>query len=98
MIYYASGSPTTVISSSDLEYGLYSALVKLGTRKKVLVVPPDFTRFHSRSGEITTLLWKYYKENLKDILPALGTHVPMTDSEISEMYRGVPKELLRVDY
>jgi nickel-dependent lactate racemase len=96
MIYYASGSPTTVISSSDLEYGLYSALVKLGTRKKVLVVPPDFTRFHSRSGEITTLLYKYYKENLKDILPALGTHVPMTDSEISEMFKDVPKELFRV--
>jgi nickel-dependent lactate racemase len=96
MIYYASGSPTTVISSSDLEYGLYSALVKLGTRKKVLVVPPDFTRFHSRSGEITTLIYKYYKENLKDILPALGTHVPMTDSEISEMFKDVPKELFRV--
>jgi len=96
MIYYASGSPTTVISSSDLEYGLYSALVKLGRKKMVLVVPPDFTRFHSRSGEITTLLYKYYKENLRDILPALGTHVPMTDSEISEMYRDVPKELFRV--
>ncbi len=67
MIYYASGSPATVISSTELEYGLYSALVKLGKKKKVLVVPPDFTRFHSRSGEITTLLYKYYKENLKDI-------------------------------
>jgi nickel-dependent lactate racemase len=60
------------------------------------VVPPDFTRFHSRSGEITTLIYKYYKENLKDILPALGTHVPMTDSEISEMFKDVPKELFRV--
>ena len=96
MIYYQSGSPDTVISSSDLEYGLYSALVRLGSRKKVLVVPPDFTRFHSKSGEITTLIYKYYKENLKDILPALGTHVPMTESEIGEMYKEVPKELFRV--
>jgi len=96
MIYYASGSTDTVIGPNELEYGLYSALVKLGPRKKVLVVPPDFTRFHSRSGEITTLVYKYYKENLRDILPALGTHVPMTDSEISEMYRDVPKELFRV--
>jgi len=55
MIYFQSGSPTTVINANDLEYGLYSALVKLGTRKKVLVVPPDFTRFHSRAGDITTL-------------------------------------------
>jgi len=96
MIYYQSGSENTVINSNELEYGLYSALVKLGPRKKVLVVPPDFTRFHSRSGDITTLLFKYYKENLKDILPALGTHAPMTDLEIDEMYKGVPKELFRI--
>jgi len=96
MIYYQSGSPTTVINSNDLEYGLYSALVKLGTRKKVLVVPPDFTRFHSRAGDITSLLYKYYKETLTDILPALGTHKPMTDKELEEMFKGVPKELFRV--
>ncbi len=96
MIYYASGSPDTEISSNELEYGLYSALVKLGPRKWVLVVPPDFTRFHSRSGEITTLLYKYYRENLKDILPALGTHVPMAENEIGEMFKEVPKDLFRV--
>ena len=96
MIYYQSGSETTVIGPNDLEYGLYSALVKLGPRKKVLVVPPDFTRFHSRAGDITTLLYNYYKKNLRDILPALGTHAPMADSEIDEMYKGVPKELFRI--
>lgn len=96
MIYYQSGSENTVISSNDLEYGLYSALVKIGPRKKVLVIPPDFTRFHSRAGEITTLLYKYYKGNLKDILPALGTHTPMSDQDIAEMFREVPKELFRV--
>ena len=96
MIYYQSGSPDTVISAADLEYGLYSALVKLGKRKKVLVIPPDFTRFHSRAGDITALLYNYYKKNLKDILPALGTHTPMTDVQISEMFKGIPKDLFRV--
>jgi nickel-dependent lactate racemase len=96
MIYYQSGSPTTALNSNDLEYGIYSAMVKLGPRKKVLVVPPDFTRFHSRSGEITTLIYNYYRDNLKDILPALGTHSPMTDKELSEMYKGVPETLFRV--
>jgi nickel-dependent lactate racemase len=96
MIYYKTGSENTFLNSNDLEYGIYSALVKLGPRKKVLVVPPDFTRFHSRAGDITTLLYNYYKENLKDILPALGTHSPLTDHEIEEMYKGVPKELFRV--
>jgi nickel-dependent lactate racemase len=96
MIYYQSGSENTVITSTDLEYGLYSALVKIGPKKKVLVVPPDFTRFHSRAGEITTLLYKYYKDNLKDILPALGTHSPMKDEDISEMFKDVPHSLFRV--
>jgi nickel-dependent lactate racemase len=96
MIYYQYGSENTIIGPNDLEYGVYSALVELGPRKKVLIVPPDFTRFHSRSGDITTLINSYYKENLKDILPALGTHSPMTEKEISEMYKGVPKDLFRV--
>jgi nickel-dependent lactate racemase len=96
MVYYQSGSENTVINSNDLEYGLYSALVKIGPRKKVLVIPPDFTRFHSRAGEITTLLYKYYKESLKDILPALGTHTPMNDQDIEEMFKEVPLKLFRV--
>jgi nickel-dependent lactate racemase len=96
MIYFQSGSAKTAITPNDLEYGLYSALVKLGTRKKVLVVPPDFTRFHSRAGDITTLVYKYYKENLKDILPALGTHAPMTETEIGEMFKEVPMSLFRI--
>lgn len=96
MIYYAAGSEDTIIGPKDLEARLYSALERLGIKKKVLVVPPDFTRYHSRAGDITTLLYSYYGENLKDILPALGTHTPMSDREIDVMYKGVPKELFRV--
>jgi nickel-dependent lactate racemase len=96
MIYYQSGSENTIMSPNDLEFGVFSSLVKLGSRKKVLVVPPDFTRFHSRAGDITTLVYNYYRENLKEILPALGTHSPMTGKDITEMYRGVPGELFRV--
>jgi nickel-dependent lactate racemase len=96
MMYFQSGSENTVISAGDLEYGVNSALEMLGNKKKVLVIPPDFTRFHSRAGEITGLIYKYYKKNLKDILPALGTHVPMTDNELDCMFKGVPKELFRV--
>ncbi|MGC1392399.1 MAG: lactate racemase domain-containing protein [Bacteroidales bacterium] len=96
MIYFKSGSENTVLDSSDLESGIYSALEKLGLRKKVLVVPPDCTRFHSRAGELTSYIYRYYKENLKDVLPALGTHSPMTCAQVGEMYKGVPKSLFRV--
>lgn len=96
MIYYKSGTVNTVLNSRDLEAGIISALEKLGERKKVLVVPPDCTRFHSRAGELTSYIYGYYKNNLKDILPALGTHSPMTDGQIEEMFKGVPKSLFRV--
>jgi nickel-dependent lactate racemase len=95
MIYYKSGSENTVIGPKELESGLYSALDKLGTRKKVLVVPPDCTRIHSRAGELTTLIYNYYKSGLKDVLPALGTHTPMSEHELDDMFKGVPKELFR---
>jgi nickel-dependent lactate racemase len=96
MIYFKTGSESTALSQKDIESGLYSALKKLGARNKVLVVPPDFTRYHSRAGEITSLIYNYYGGLLKDILPALGTHVPMTDKEIDIMYKGVPKNLFRI--
>ncbi|NMD03889.1 MAG: D-mannonate epimerase, partial [Bacteroidales bacterium] len=53
MIYYQRGSENSVIDSQSLEEGLFSALDKIGKKKKVLVVPPDQTRIHSRAGEIT---------------------------------------------
>ena len=96
MIYYKSGSENTVLGSKDLEAGIFSALGKLGVRNKVLVVPPDCTRFHSRAGELTKYIYQYYKASLKDILPALGTHSPMTEVQIGEMFKGVPKSLFRV--
>ena len=95
MIFFKSGSENTVLTSKDLEAGIYFTLEKLGVRKKVLVVPPDCTRFHSRAGEITSYIYKYFKDSLKDILPALGTHSPMTGAQIKEMFRDVPKSLFR---
>jgi nickel-dependent lactate racemase len=95
MIYYQSGSENTVIGQKELENGLISALDKLGRREKVLVVPPDFTRFHSRAGDLTTLIYNYYRDKLKDILPALGTHAQMSENQINEMFKGVPKDLFR---
>jgi nickel-dependent lactate racemase len=96
MIYFKSGGENVVLRLKDLEAGLYSALEKLNARNRVLVVPPDFTRFHSRAGDLTNMIYNYYKDGLKDILPALGTHAPMSEKEISTMYRGVPKNLFRV--
>lgn len=95
MMYYENGSPSTSLSHDDLKKGLYEAFEKLGERYKVLVVPPDYTRFPSRAGELTEMSWGYYGEKLTDILPALGTHTPMTEEQIDHMFGSTPKTLFR---
>jgi len=96
MLYYAKGSSETVLASEDIQAGVVSALDQLGKRNKVLVLPPDFTRYHSGAGRITSYIWSYYGSALTDILPALGTHAPMTDEEIRKMFPRVPRDLFRV--
>ncbi len=67
---------------------------KKDSLKKVLLIPPDYTRLHSGAGKITAMYYDLLKDTCKiDILPALGTHEPMQDSEIEEMFgKDIPKE------
>lgn len=95
MLYYQRGTPQDNLSLDDLKAGLYTALDKLGTAKKVLAIPPDITRFYSRAGDLTRLAWQYYGSALADILPALGTHFEMTVPEIRRMFGDVPTGLFR---
>jgi nickel-dependent lactate racemase len=95
VLYFKRGHKGDSLSAEDLREGLYAALEKLGPRKKVIAIPPDITRFHSRAGELTNLVWKYYGDKLTDILPATGTHYPMTDDEIRGMFSDTPRSLFR---
>lgn len=96
MLYYEQGSPSTAFSRDEIKKALFETFDKLGPKKKVLAIPPDFTRYHSRAGELTQYAYEYYGDKLTDILPALGTHFPMTDAEIEKMFPGVPLSLFRV--
>ncbi len=96
MLYYERGSVADKLSLDDLRRGLSHALDRLGPRKRVLVIPPDFTRFHSHAGVLTKLIYDYYGANLTDVLPALGTHTPVTPAQIAEMFAGVPEKLFRI--
>jgi nickel-dependent lactate racemase len=95
-LYFAAGSPTTEMTPAEVKANLFAALAKLGPRNKVLAVPPDFTRFHSKAGELTEYTWNYYGDALTDVLPALGTHKGMTDHEIQTMFGPTPRDLFRV--
>jgi len=95
-MFFSAGSAAAELSPADLRQGLFRALDALGRRSKVLCLPPDFTRYHSRAGQLTEYAWEYYGSRLTDVLPALGTHSPMSESEITTMFGRVPHGLFRV--
>ncbi len=122
-LYCSFGSEETTILDEDIKTVLHSFLDSMGERDDVLILPPDYTRFHSQAGKITRFVCEYYnfvKENTSSstttvtnekeeeeaqeptskkskmekseyspniaILPALGTHVPMTKPQIESMF------------
>ena len=58
--------------------------------KRVLLVPPDHTRLHSRAGEIAGFLYEHLSAAGCDVavLPALGTHAAMTPHEAELLFGG----------
>ncbi len=96
MLYSENGNKNMMLSAEDVKKQLFETLDKLGKKNKVLAIPPDFTRYHSYAGQITQFVDEYYGDALTDILPALGTHAPMSDNEISKMYGNISKSKFRV--
>ena len=94
-LFFARGSSGTVITDDQMRQALQQTFSSIGVRSKVLAIPPDFTRFHSRAGQLTGMTYDFYQERLVDVMPALGTHVPMTGEQLDTMFPGVPRELFR---
>lgn len=94
-LYFANGSPTTELTGEQLRDGLRTAFEQLGDRRRVIALPPDFTRFHSRAGDLTCMTHDYFGDRLVDVMPALGTHFPMPDWQLEKMFPGLPKSLIR---
>jgi len=95
-LYLSLGSPDTDLSAEQLQSLLADSLAKLGPRNRVLAVPPDQTRAHSRAGELTRYAWQFYGDKMKAVLPALGTHAAMSAHQISHMYGDMPQDLFKV--
>ena len=95
-LYAAKGAPDLNLSDDELRSLLNEALGQLGARQRVLAVPPDQTRIHSRAGDLTRYAWEYYADRLSAVLPALGTHAPMSKDQLARMYGAIPHELFRI--
>ena len=96
MLYFARGSETDIISAEETRAILKDVFDRMGPRKRVLAIPPDYTRLNSFAGPITEMVNDYFGERLTDVMPALGTHTPMTEEQISSMFGSVPPAKFRV--
>ena len=95
-LYCDTGDVGTDLSQQQLRDLLVESLAKLGKRNRVLVVPPDQSRVHSRAGDLTRYAWEYYGDQLQAVLPALGTHAAMNPEQLARMFGDMPTELFRV--
>lgn len=96
MLYFERGSKDDAISPADIREALKRSFEALGVRRKVIAIPPDFTRLNSYAGPVTAMCHDLLGDALTDIMPALGTHTPMTPEQIRTMFPGVPESLFRV--
>ena len=86
----------TGIDDAQLESCLDAFIkAKASKAKRILILPPDITRFYSRAGQISSYLYKKLSPTSEVFfLPALGTHEPMAASEIELMFgNDIPLEL-----
>lgn len=96
MLYYARGSKTDIITPQEVKEILNKVFDGMGVQNRVLALPPDHTRLNSFAGPITEMIYGYFGDKLTDIMPALGTHAPMTDEQLDMMFGSIPHSLFRV--
>jgi nickel-dependent lactate racemase len=94
-IYYAHGNPAASLTRDDLRAALQQTFAQIDTPQKVLLLPPDYSRKYSRAGELTCLSYELLGNRVTDVMPALGTHDPMSPAELDKMFPGLPRHLIR---
>ncbi len=95
MLYHEEGSTDTKLTPDELRQAVAQLLDRFPAARKVLAIPPDISRFHSQAGLLTRMVYDHLGERLAAVLPAIGTHSPMTDTQIATMFSGVPRSLFR---
>jgi nickel-dependent lactate racemase len=93
-----SDNEVDTLFSQSLAQACAEAAASAGPVSSALLLPPDITRFHSRAGLLTGIAYRELNRAgiAVTVLPALGTHIPLTAAERERMFPGVPELLFRV--
>jgi nickel-dependent lactate racemase len=95
-----SGEELDRLFSDALAQALAAVSVRGPGGPKVLILPPDITRFHSRAGLLTGTACREIEApgtgGAVVVMPALGTHTPMSGGELARMYPGIAADKFRV--
>ena len=100
MLHVSDGAANREITDAEANDAVDRLIANLSTRKplkRVLLLPPDFTRFHSGAGLLTVDLYRKLTAIACEtiVMPALGTHFPMEPGEREEMFPGIPSTAFR---
>jgi nickel-dependent lactate racemase len=100
------GGPGLDLSGEELDAlftdALGRAVAATGSPARVLILPPDITRFHSRAGFLTDIACRELEGSAGKargsvtVMPALGTHMAMTGEELARMFPHTPPDKFRV--
>lgn len=84
MTLFSRGSATDNISAAEKRAALR---VLDRPARRVLILPPDHTRLNSDAGPLTAMLYEMFAPKAQvDVMPALGTHSPMTAAQLRMMF------------
>jgi nickel-dependent lactate racemase len=83
------------LSEEQLRNGIFEALDKLGTRKRVLALPPDGAHHYAQTGSILKTLWDYYGDRLCAVMPTFGSHKTVNTADPAKYYPQIPDSLFR---
>lgn len=82
------------ITDAELRAALEDAFSDCRDRlKKVLLLVPDYTRYHSNAGKIANMVYHMLEETCHvDLLEAVGTHFAISEEQLDSMYGDIPHE------
>lgn len=80
----------TGFDRDEIEAMVRNSLSGKGKLGRILLLPPDYTRMYSGAGMLTAMYYRILTSDgaAVDVMPALGTHAPMTRAEAEIFFEG----------